>query len=118
MAREGQSIPIALALSSVRDLEVSEGQKSRGLMGAGIGLLVGAGATAWFLSQFCGGDTVCNGDEQVRAFVIIGLPVVAIGTVVGLLTRVERWKTVPLGPELSMRLEQRPALTASVSVHF
>jgi hypothetical protein len=70
------------------------------LVGAG----VGAAITVLFLSGFCGGDTLCDGDEQVRAAAIFGIPSIAIGAGIGALIRTERWERVAITPSRSPTL--------------
>jgi len=93
VALPGQTMaaPIPLIGST---LEVSRGQRSRVVPGALIGLAIGAVVTTSFLAAFCGGDTVCDGDEQVRAGLILGLPPVALGAGIGILIRRENWARV------------------------
>jgi len=89
---------VAVPLSSIRQLDVSRGRKSKAVTGAATGLLAGTAATALFLSVFCSDpDTACQTDEFVRAFSIIALPSTALGMAIGLAIRVERWETIPLG---------------------
>ena len=88
---------VSVALGSGIRLERSLGRRSRVGTGALIGAAVGAALTVAFLSGFCGGDTVCDGDEQVRAVLVFGLPPVAIGAGIGALIRVEHWGPLSLG---------------------
>jgi hypothetical protein len=67
---------------------------TRALSGALVGLAVGTALTVGFLSQFCGGDNLCDGDEEVRAAVILGLPPVVLGVGIGALIRTERWMPI------------------------
>jgi len=97
-----QSQPVAVALGPRMRLDRSLGRGSRAGTGALIGAGVGAALTALFLSGFCGGDTRCDGDEQVRAAAIFGLPSVALGAGIGALIRVERWVPVPPEPAGAM----------------
>ena len=87
---------VAFPLGPRIQIEKSLGRHSRAGLGASIGAGVGAVITVVFLSQFCGGDNLCNGDEEVRAALIFGLPSIAIGAGVGALVRIERW--APVGP--------------------
>ena len=84
-----QPEPVVLQEGTVVDRSLGRG--NRVWQGALVGALVGAAATALFLSGFCGGDTLCDGDEQLRAIVIIGLPPVALGAGIGTLIHYERW---------------------------
>jgi hypothetical protein len=94
---QGQDQPKGVALGPGTRLERSLGRQSHTATGALIGTAVGAGVTVLFLSAFCGGDTLCDGDEQVRAAAILGLPCVAVGAGLGALIRVERWAPVSRG---------------------
>ena len=51
-----------------------------------IGAAVGAAATTAFLIAFCSdSDTVCQADEVGRAALIIGVPITALGALIGAL---------------------------------
>lgn len=89
---------VVVALGPGARLDRSQGTRSRAGLGALIGAGVGAATTVTFLTAFCGGDNRCDGDEQVRAVAIFGLPAVALGAGIGALVRVERW--VPVAPWL------------------
>jgi len=91
MALPGLALPTAVPLLGSK-FEVSRGMRSRVVLGAAIGTAVGAVVTTVFLTQFCGGDTLCDGDEQLRTAVIFGLPSVALGAGIGLLIRRESWE--------------------------
>ena len=106
---EGQVQPAAVPLGASIRLERSLGHRSHVLAGALIGAGVGAAITILFLSGFCGGDTLCDGDEQVRAAAIFGLPSIALGAGIGALIRTERWESIPNGaadrtPQLQLGL--------------
>jgi hypothetical protein len=84
-------------------LEVSRGSRSHTLTGALVGLAVGTLVTVGFLAAFCSDrDTLCDGDEQVRAAALLGLPAVAVGTGIGALVRSERWEVAPFQLGLSL----------------
>lgn len=97
LRRAGEADAIGVGLGSGVRLDRSLGRRSRAGTGALIGAAVGTGVTLLFLSGFCGGDTLCNGDEQVRAALIFGLPSLAIGAGIGALIKVERWSPVSPG---------------------
>jgi hypothetical protein len=86
--------PIALALGHGLRIDRSLGRHSRVGTGALVGAGVGAAVTVLFLSGFCGGDNLCDGDEQVRAAAIFGLPSIAVGAGIGALIKTERWTPV------------------------
>ncbi|NIR99651.1 MAG: hypothetical protein GWN99_01035 [Gemmatimonadetes bacterium] len=88
---------LRLPLATLESLEVSRGQKSKVVTGAVVGLAVGAAAAGSFLSVFCSdSDTVCESDEVFRALAVIVPPPTAVGALIGLAVRVERWESVPL----------------------
>ena len=91
---EGQAQPTAVPLGAAIRLERSLGRHSHTLAGALVGASVGAAITLLFLSAFCGGDTLCDGDEQVRAAAIFGLPSIALGAGIGAMIRTERWEPI------------------------
>lgn len=94
---QGQAQPTGVAFAAGIRLERSLGRRSHTITGALVGAGVGAGITLLFLSGFCGGDTVCDGDEQVRAAAVLGLPCVGLGAGLGALIRTERWAPLPVG---------------------
>ena len=85
---------LAIPLGPDVRVERSLGKRSKVAVGALIGAAVGAGATVTFLTAFCGGDNLCNGDEQVTAIALFGLPPFALGAGIGALIRTERWAPV------------------------
>jgi len=105
--------PIALAvagsttnysLNALTRLEVSRGRKSHSLAGAGVGFLVGAGAT--FALLHSGGSTsLCdrsanqdalNSGECIGLTALGGLAGAGVGAVVGALLRAERRQDIPV----------------------
>src|ERR1041384_3052642 len=96
--------PVSMPLGPGVRLDRSLGRKSHIVTGALVGAGVGAAATAFFLSVFCGGDTVCDGDEQLRAAAIIGLPCLAVGAGIGAMITVERSAPLPSGVEAAARI--------------
>jgi hypothetical protein len=75
-------------------LDVSTGKGTHAGLGALIGGGLGTAATLVFLQGFCGGDTLCDGDEQVKAFAILALPPAVVGGVIGAFVPRERWRSV------------------------
>jgi hypothetical protein len=100
---ESGESPLTLPLARVRSIEVSEGRGSKVVTGAAVGFGLGATASLLFLAGFCGGDTVCGGDEWLRAFTLIALPPTLVGAGIGLLIRTERWKEVGLSPGVALQ---------------
>lgn len=111
LATGADGVRIALADStasygraSLRRLEVSRGVRSHRLIGAGIGFLVGAGATYVVLNS--GGSTAscdrgANQDamsagECLALTAAGGVAGAGLGVLVGSLIRSERWEEVPL----------------------
>ncbi len=109
---------LTLPLARVRRIEVSEGEGSKGVTGAAVGFGLGATASLLFLAGFCGGDTVCGGDEWLRAFAIITLPPTLVGAGIGLLIRTERWREVELVPHASLRQLRSPQWHVGLSLPF
>jgi hypothetical protein len=97
LTARGQAHPTTVALSASLHLERSMGRRSHAMTGALVGAGVGAAVTLFFLGGFCGGDTLCNGDEQLRAAAIFGLPGVGLGAGIGALIRTERWAPASIG---------------------
>lgn len=85
---------LTLSLARVHSLELSAGEKSKVVTGAAVGFGLGATASLLFLAGFCGGDTVCGGDEWLRAFAVIALPPTLVGAAIGLMIRTEQWRVV------------------------
>ena len=97
LIQAGQAQPTAVPLGAGIRLERSLGRHSHTLAGALVGAGVGAALTLFFLSGFCGGDTLCDGDEQVRAAAVFGLPSIALGAGIGAMIRTERWEPISSG---------------------
>jgi hypothetical protein len=86
---------LSFPLDSIRALEVSRGKSWVPPVVGGVGGFVVA--TGTFLAIFCSDpDTSCDGESIAVAALIIGAPVGAIGTLVGLLLADERWEDLPL----------------------
>jgi hypothetical protein len=86
---------LSFPLDSIRALEVSRGKSWVPPVVGGVGGFVVA--TGAFLAIFCSDpDTSCDGESIAVAALIIGAPVGAIGTLVGLLLADERWEDLPL----------------------
>lgn len=107
----GQAETVGIELGSGIRLDQSLGRRSRAGTGALIGAGVGAAVTILFLSGFCGGDTLCDGDEQLRAAAIFGLPGLALGAGIGALIRAERW--APVSP---VTLRSAPRLQLGIQL--
>ena len=97
---------LVLSLGAVERIEISRGRHAKTLTGAAVGLLVGGAAAGAFLVMFCGGDTLCESDEYVRAFAIIALSPAVAGTLIGSAIRVERWE--PVRPDRFVRRGSGP----------
>ena len=111
-----QAIPFA----SITRLEVTRGKKSKWLVGAVVGLGLGAAATVAFLAGFCDdSDTSCEGDEYLNAFALIALPPAIVGAVIGALIKVDRWEDIPLdGIRVSLRPNDHLGVAISVRIVF
>jgi hypothetical protein len=115
---EGRAEPLALPLAPVTRLEVSRGQKSHTLWGAGIGLVAGGAAGAAI------GSASSRGDEYSGLVTLayaaggawLGL---LFGTAIGAVIRTERWELVDLQPvRVGLTPHGRRGLAVSVSVAF
>ena len=84
-------------LASVTRLDVSGGQKSHALLGAGIGLAAGAlGAVVICEVVEKGGCELADDDIRLEAALITGAIVGAAGGLVGYFIKTDRWEEVPL----------------------
>lgn len=119
---EGRPWPVRLPLTSVTQLEVSRGHKSK----SGIGILVGGGlgflggyliGTQTSLCETCGGSEDEKQKTGLAFGTICGLLGAAAGGELGAKSRVEQWEEVPVE---QLRLTIRPygddglAITASL----
>jgi hypothetical protein len=93
-----------LALVTISRVEASHGRRSRWLLGAGLGLLVGAGAT--YAVLYSGGSTsMCNASANQDAMsssecfgltALGGVAGAGLGALLGSRFSSERWQDVPL----------------------
>ena len=94
---------LRLPLASVTRFEVHSGRKSRvgrgALIGAAIGVGSGAVLGAIVESESCGlfGGEPCPVEGAAKGAIILGGLGALVGTVVGALTKTDRWEAVPLG---------------------
>lgn len=100
----GDTVPAALATSSLARLEVSQGMRRQTMRGLWIGMA--AGAAAGFIlgvatyeecTGFCVGDPGQGGTGLI-AGVLGGAFGLGIGALIGSSFEGERWAPVPLGP--------------------
>ncbi|UCC84509.1 MAG: hypothetical protein JSW46_06165 [Gemmatimonadota bacterium] len=115
---EGHAGPLPLPLASVTSLEVSRGQKSRTLWGAGIGLVAGGAAGAAIGSASSRGDEWSGLGTLAYAAggAWLGL---LFGAAIGAVIRTERWEVVDLqSVRLSLTPLGRSGVAVSVSVSF
>lgn len=85
-------------------LEVSQGRRSHWPLGAGVGFVVGAGAT-YAVAQSGGSTSLCDRDANQDALnsgeclgltFLGGVVGAGLGALVGSLIHTERWRDVPL----------------------
>ncbi len=99
---ENRDSPLALPLASLTKLEVSQGQKSRTLKGAGIGFLVGGAAGLATAALACAIAGDCDADDPYTGLVyaVFGVLGAGVGTltgaIIGSTIKVDRWDTVQL----------------------
>ncbi len=99
---ENRDSPLALPLASLTKLEVSRGQKSRTLKGAGIGFLVGgaAGLATAAIACAIAGDCAADDPYTGLVYAVFGVLGAGVGTltgaIIGSTIKVDRWETVQL----------------------
>ena len=118
-------------LTDLTRVEISRGKRSNSLVGAGVGMLVGAGAT-FYLVYFPQGSTtgteICNPSKNQDAaststclgIMVLGAAAGAgLGSLIGALIRTERWADVPLEKlRVSLWPPVRGTLGVRVSLGF
>ncbi len=115
----GYAHPLALPLASLAWLEVSRGQKSRTLKGAGIGFLVGGAAGLATAAIVCAIAGDCAADDPYTGLVyavfgVLGAGVGALtGAIIGSTIKVDRWEAVPLD---RIRVSLTPTAPGGVGV--
>ncbi|NNG16791.1 MAG: hypothetical protein HKM89_09950 [Gemmatimonadales bacterium] len=91
--------PEAVPFERIGTLERSRGMKSHALQGMVVGLGVGAIASLALSSENCGGSNQDDvGSCLGQGMVLLGVPGVALGALVGAVYRTERWEKVPTYP--------------------
>ncbi len=120
---QGYDHPLTLPLASLARLEVSLGQKSRTLKGAGIGFLVGGAAGLATAAIACTIDNCDLGPPPAFIvylyFGVLGAGVGTLtGAIIGSIIKVDRWLDVPLDLRVSLTPNKRLGLTVSARVAF
>ena len=96
---EDAAEPAAIPIASVMELEVQRGRKSNWATGAIVGFGLGAAAGAIAGAAVCA-DEACSGISAGHAAFVAGAVGGAgfaiIGTVLGALTKSDKWEEVPL----------------------
>ncbi len=104
-------------IASLERLEIPAGRKSHTWLGAGIGLLVGAGAGATLYPESdCG--FVETTECKLYAALILGGAGAATGAVIGMLIKTDRWEEVPLDRLRVGVMPHRDGLGLGVSMVF
>ncbi len=93
------SVTSAVPIAAIERLEVSQGRRSRWLLGLGLGVAVG-GATGALVGYASGDDEsgflqFSAGDKAVMLGVALGAVGGVVGLVTGALSRGDRWQEVP-----------------------
>ncbi len=121
----GYADPLALPLASVARLEVSQGQESRTLKGAGIGSLIGAGAGLASAAIACAITGDCDSGDPYTGLVYLSLGVLGAaagaltGAIIGSTKEVDRWVDVPLERvRFGLTPSEHLGLTVSARVAF
>ncbi len=91
---EEQPSPLTISLADVTRLEVSNGRKSKWLIGAGIGAVGGAVLGAALGANMQGDFS--DSDKRIIAATGLGLAGALVGGLVGSQIKTERWEEVPL----------------------
>ena len=131
---EGALNSVAVPLAGVTGLEVSRGRHTRVRRGLAVGLVTGAvvGAVASYAAykpDTCGETELgcflsplpefSRSDETVLGAIGGGLLGAAVGSVVGLAWRTERWERVSLPPRIArVRLAPTPGGGLAIGVAF
>ncbi len=115
IAREPGGPAVGISLGERLRLERSLGRKGHALQGALVGAGTGVVATLLFLEGFCGGDNLCDGDEEVTAAAIFVSPATLAGALIGSLVRSERWSFVPV---VALTPPGGPAAPAALRLGF
>jgi hypothetical protein len=103
-------------LASVTRLDVSRGQKSHTVIGAGIGLAAGAlGAVIFCEVVEKGSCELFDDDIRLEAALITGAIVGALGGFVGYLIKSDRWEEVPLE---RLRVSLAPQRDGGIALGF
>ncbi len=94
LVEDGHGRIRGVALSSATRIERSTGYRRHTLLGLGLGTLAGLGSGA-LLASGCTQGGRGEDDGLCNLYYVITIPAgAAVGTVVGALTRTERWETV------------------------
>ncbi len=102
-------------LSNIISLELHQGKRRQWLLGAGVGLLVGAGAGAALFSS-SGGVESCTGACWAVVGGIYGAgPGMLLGAGIGALISTDRWKDVPING-LSVGLSPQSAGRVGIGI--
>ncbi len=124
LVMESNGDTLAVPLDIVTGLDVSWGQKSRTLKGAGIGFLVGGAAGLATAAIACAIAGDCDADSPYTGLVYAYLG--GLGAVVGALTgaiigstiTVDRWVDVPLRLRVSLGPQRHGRFGFGASVRF
>ena len=111
---------LRLPIASVTRFEVSRGRKSKTLSGMGIGAAIGVGTGAILGAIATSGECLfesdpCPGAGAVAGAVLLGVPGLLVGTIVGALTKSDRWEEVPLD---QLRVSIAPQRDGSFGLGF
>jgi len=105
-----------LSLASVEHVDLSRGRKSHARLGAGIGLLVGAGAGAL---ASCDNENNQSDLVPIQCIAMGAAAGALLGAVTGALVRTERWEQIPLDRlRMSFTSDRGSAWTLRVSISF
>jgi hypothetical protein len=117
---------LVIALDSVTSLEVPGGQRRRTGRGALIGLAVGAGIGAMTGPAMgaavsygpCFDNCTSGFQDAVTGALILGIPGLLIGTVIGAASKTEGWEEIPPDRMRVSFAPQREGFAFGLSVSF
>jgi hypothetical protein len=118
LAAEYGSTQLTVPFASMVTFELSRGQRSKQVLCAGIGGLLGGGAgLAWAGVKCSGSGRACDATEYVLLAGLLAAPAMAVAGFVGDIWR-ERWEEVPLGWVRLSAIRQPTGVAFGAAVTF
>jgi len=114
VAPEDRIGELVLPLASVTSCEVSRRRKSKVLLGAGIGVLLGVSVGVSVISD-CGPGVDCFGAGTIVYAPVVGA---VLGVLVGAFIKTDRWEEIPLDRLRVSFVPKRDGFALGLSVSF